>query len=513
MAAAIDAARQVVGGSPAGPIHEFLSQGGQLPVLLLASSRAKQLQQTLSSLFAVRGISKANVIVIQDGVNAEVALVVRQAGLTLIQNRQGLELERLRQEPVDGAEKIARHYKFALSAAFDHYPSAPALIVVEDDLLFSPDFYEYFAAVAPVLNLDPSLFVVSAWNDNGFRGKVQDPLGLARTEFFPGLGWLLPRALYKSELEMQWPDSHWDHWLRSPAIHRNREIVYPQVPRTFHNGVFGTFMNMETHNRYFRNIDYNTDRAVAWPRQQQPAASAYVGVMRGPYEARIHSLLQACTHVASPLELTSGKAGIYCVWIKAEPEPAEYERPAFEPVAAFFGLWHEHKRSAHRGLHDFFWEDSYVLLLNIFDCSRDRTNGPPGVFLGSYLEHMPPSARVVPPGEFDHRLLVEGRRRRLGIVGHAGKEAGTSCHTVCADKGLRCSPELLPLVNTCEALREAFGCRQCVSSVGREQPAFVVPDAEEQFGPGKCLVSLKPDQSSCEASHKATRRLCACVPA
>jgi alpha-1,3-mannosyl-glycoprotein beta-1,2-N-acetylglucosaminyltransferase len=68
---------------------------------------------------------------------------------------------------------------------------------VEDDLLFSPDFYEYFNYVAPILDLDKSLFVISAWNDNGFKGKVEDSLALKRTEFFPGLGWLLPKTLYK----------------------------------------------------------------------------------------------------------------------------------------------------------------------------------------------------------------------------------------------------------------------------------------------------------------------------
>jgi hypothetical protein len=33
--------------------------------------------------------------------------------------------------------------------------------------------YEYFVSLAPVLDLDPSVFAVSAWNDNGFYGKVK----------------------------------------------------------------------------------------------------------------------------------------------------------------------------------------------------------------------------------------------------------------------------------------------------------------------------------------------------
>eukprot|EP01042_Synura_sphagnicola_P020124 gene20124-25524_t len=76
--------------------------------------------------------------------------------------------------------------------------------------------------------MDPTLFLISAWNDNGFEGRVKNPLSLLRTEFFPGLGWLLPRKLYKEELERSWPEEHWDHWLRSARTNKGREIAYPQ---------------------------------------------------------------------------------------------------------------------------------------------------------------------------------------------------------------------------------------------------------------------------------------------
>jgi len=64
-----------------------------------------------------------------------------------------------------GGQRIAMHYKFSISKAFEVLKDAPAIIVVEDDLLFSPDFYEYFESVAPILEADPTTFVISAWND------------------------------------------------------------------------------------------------------------------------------------------------------------------------------------------------------------------------------------------------------------------------------------------------------------------------------------------------------------
>lgn len=37
---------------------------------------------------------------------------------------------------------------------------APGVVVVEDDLLFSPDFLEYFEANAPLLDIDPTTFIL-----------------------------------------------------------------------------------------------------------------------------------------------------------------------------------------------------------------------------------------------------------------------------------------------------------------------------------------------------------------
>ena len=72
------------------------------------------------------------------------------------------------------------------------------VIIVEDDLEFAPDFFEYFEATLPVLRSDPSLWCVSAWNDNGKRGIIDEtkPELLYRTDFFGGLGWMMTKELW-----------------------------------------------------------------------------------------------------------------------------------------------------------------------------------------------------------------------------------------------------------------------------------------------------------------------------
>lgn len=42
-----------------------------------------------------------------------------------------------------------------------------AQVVLEDDLLPSPDFIEFFEQGAKLMSQDDTVFVVSAWNDNG----------------------------------------------------------------------------------------------------------------------------------------------------------------------------------------------------------------------------------------------------------------------------------------------------------------------------------------------------------
>jgi alpha-1,3-mannosyl-glycoprotein beta-1,2-N-acetylglucosaminyltransferase len=91
-----------------------------------------------------------------------------------------------------GYYKISRHYKWALEKVFMEY-KFQTVILTEDDLNISPDFFDYFDTTQKVIIIfiiiifiiiniiiiiiiiiftkilarDPSLFCVSAWNDNG----------------------------------------------------------------------------------------------------------------------------------------------------------------------------------------------------------------------------------------------------------------------------------------------------------------------------------------------------------
>jgi alpha-1,3-mannosyl-glycoprotein beta-1,2-N-acetylglucosaminyltransferase len=133
---------------------------------------------------------------------------------------------------------IAQHYKFGFEQVFKSNPLFKRVIVLEEDIEIAPDFFDYFSALAPVLDSDPKLYCVSAWNDNGLRDFVKDPEALYRSDFFPGLGWMMTRKLW-DEIHDDWPLGFWDDWLRESTVRKGRACIRPEISRTYTFGASG----------------------------------------------------------------------------------------------------------------------------------------------------------------------------------------------------------------------------------------------------------------------------------
>lgn len=136
-------------------------------------------------------------------------------------------------DPFQGYYRIACHYKWAIEEAFRFFPTANSLIIVEDDLQFSNDFFEYFLTLEPLLLRDKNLLCISAWNDNGKEHLIDSRAIslLYKTDFFPGLGWMLKRSTWE-EIRDEWPPALWDDWLRHSHRRKNRSCIRPEISRT-----------------------------------------------------------------------------------------------------------------------------------------------------------------------------------------------------------------------------------------------------------------------------------------
>ena len=130
----------------------------------------------------------------------------------------------------DGYCWLSHHYRMLLQLFFECL-KAPHLIFIEEDLAVAPDFFNYFAAVAPLMDQDSSILCVSAWNDHGQAGRASNNTALLRTDIMPGLGWMLSASLGLEALP-GWPGAGWDEYLRDQRFVKGRQCIFPEVART-----------------------------------------------------------------------------------------------------------------------------------------------------------------------------------------------------------------------------------------------------------------------------------------
>lgn len=137
-----------------------------------------------------------------------------------------------------------------------------SVIIVEDDLDVAPDFFEYFSATKKILKKDPTLWCVSAWNDNGKKEHVKDPSKIYRSDFFGGLGWMMTRELWDNELRDKWTNRFWDDWIRQPAQRKGRTCLRPEIGRTRTFGKVGVSKG-QFFDKYLKYIKLN-DKPISF---------------------------------------------------------------------------------------------------------------------------------------------------------------------------------------------------------------------------------------------------------
>ncbi|KAI4884237.1 hypothetical protein NFI96_011601 [Prochilodus magdalenae] len=232
-----------------------------IPILVIACNRVT-VKRCLDKLLEYRPSAEHfPIIVSQDCGHSETANVIASYGSQLTHIKQP-DLSDIAvpaaHRKFQGYYKISRHYHWALNQVFNSFSYSSA-IVVEDDLEVASDFFEYFTALYPILKSDPTLWCVSAWNDNGREGFVDPGKSslLYRTDFFPGLGWMLLKELWL-ELEPKWPASFWDDWMRNPDQRKDRSCVRPEISRTLTFGRKGVSLG-QFFDKYLRFIKLNTE--------------------------------------------------------------------------------------------------------------------------------------------------------------------------------------------------------------------------------------------------------------
>lgn len=235
-------------------------------LVIICASRADYLKRTLASVYENMGEYKPAVYISQDLDHASVTAVIEE----YVKTKGAIHLRHPAPDlsdvpPREGKSyhAIARHYGWLLGQVFDefHHPTA---ILLEEDMYVAPDFFEYFEATTPLLLNDPSVLCVSAWNDNGQSRNVHDPEALYRSDFFPGLGWMMSSALW-AELKPKWPRGYWDDWLRLPKNRKDRVSIRPEISRSYTFGAQGS-SHGQFYNKFLKPMVLN-DRFVQFTKK------------------------------------------------------------------------------------------------------------------------------------------------------------------------------------------------------------------------------------------------------
>lgn len=319
-------------------------------VVIMACDRVDYLQRTVASVRAALGkrpgdADKFPVFISQDGRHkATRAFAEGKAKdfhwMQHLEDRPPTTRTRFRWDSV-AYYRIAAHYKWAMKTLFDDL-GYERVIVLEDDMELSPDFFGYFEAAGKVMDADPSVYTVSSWNDNGQKIHVSDERRLYRSDFFPGLGWMLHKALWR-ELAPEWPDSYWDDWMRLSDVRRGRESIRPEVCRTFNFGEVGSSKG-QFFRAYLREIKPASE-PIDWDAQ----SLAYLD--GNAYEDKVRRSLASATMIDSPTQVRlvppeNAATNVYKVIYASERD--------FNRLAKRFGVFPEWKdgvpRAGYRGV-------------------------------------------------------------------------------------------------------------------------------------------------------------------
>eukprot|EP01084_Bolivina_argentea_P169305 293510_1 len=246
-----------------------------IPVLILCHARPKYLQRTLKSVFTQLNKNNWNetftIFISQDGNDNKISQIIKSYAIKRkaywlkfdysLTNRK--MMKGFEQESWRVYHKISAHYKWALNKILIEL-NYKKLIILEEDMDISTDFFSYFYNLSPLLDIDKSIYCISAWNDYGQNNLVNNPYSLHRTDVFPGLGWMLTQDLW-NEFRYNFSLAFWDDWFREPKQTKNRSCIRPEISRTHTFGQFGSSGGW-FYEQYLKKMRLNME-SIDWSKQ------------------------------------------------------------------------------------------------------------------------------------------------------------------------------------------------------------------------------------------------------
>jgi len=369
---------------------------------------------------------------------------------------------------------------------FDRHPQSNNVILLEDDLVVSFDFIDFFEQLCPLMQRDESIFCVSAWYDNGYPGLVSDSRRVIRQEHFGGLGWAINRKhfyqlqpLWKSFFEIP-TIIPWDLFVQNNF--GQKVCLVPLVPRTHHvSEIQGTHYNSDFQKDFFANM------MLADEIQQFFVDIDTETLLQPGYDRSLEQMLNVSQFISCFDQLLHSQDRVLVVYFQNDLWNSMME--SFGMIGTGMG---EVPRGLTRGLVIVRYANNWVLLVST---SSEMVLALPNVFDG----HLP----LILKSDFDSCKTLPTTSSPSPNMYVILSEAGESCVEACSSKGKTCQVQLFPYLNSCD--NQWLNCEegQCNTTVEFFHPSISKSNHT-------CFRSI-PRHFNCYGKHPDFKRLCPCV--
>ncbi|XP_042212626.1 protein O-linked-mannose beta-1,2-N-acetylglucosaminyltransferase 1-like [Homarus americanus] len=209
-----------------------------VPVIMTAGSRNQYLYYSLTALLAAPGAQHRNILVVLGDAPQRTTQLLRLMNVTFTTL------------PVHGHanNKLFHYYRSVFRLVAHKFPDAPAVILLDEDVQVSPDFFSFMSQTLWLLKTDPTLYCVNAHAPVGLKGLAYDDTRIMRGAIQVEWGYAVTLDFVREALT-EWetitnPNTlFYDFWLYL-NIRKGRECLFPEVSRTLH---FGFGVNTDAH--------------------------------------------------------------------------------------------------------------------------------------------------------------------------------------------------------------------------------------------------------------------------
>ena len=281
-------------------------------VMAYSHDTSQDLAHTLDVLRSLGKADQHDIIVSQEHEDSRLnSLVVQlQSKGTIFKHitHQGPDIKGMQMR-----ERTALHQKLAMDAVFSADQSYTHAIFLEDSVELAPDTLDMFAEATPIMDKDPTVWCISAYNGLAFDNMEGSPSRLMRSSHFSGVVWMLRRELW-TELSPAWPKLSWVEWMQSGGAREGRSCIIPEVSRAKRvgNSVYSRDEAVyEQFNRRIRlaelPLDHNTFGDMSYLVREEYDAVIVENVKKARLVDNIHSEVapSACSVSPSPSSPTS----------------------------------------------------------------------------------------------------------------------------------------------------------------------------------------------------------------